>query len=510
MRNRIWYTIIMKTINEAVKTVKRPERILQYGEGNFLRAFVDWQVDILNEKTGFNGNVVVVQPLERGMADAINNQQGLYTTVLRGVQDGKTVEEFRTVNSISRCLNVYAQFDEYLKCAENPDLRFVFSNTTEAGIAYNGDDKLSDKPQRSFPGKVCAFLYRRFEHFHGDPSKSLIFIPCELIDKNGDKLREIVERYAAEWKLGADFIKWLGACGFCNSLVDRIVPGYPKEEAEAICQKIGYTDNLLDAAEIFLLWVIESKKDYSAELPFAKAGINVIWTDDMSFYRTRKVRILNGAHTSSVIAAFLYGLDTVEECIKDKLIYALMRKCIFDEIIPSMDGDTAALTQYANDVLERFANPYIRHLILSITLNSVSKFKTRVLPSITSYLKKKGAVPPALSFSLAALIAFYNGRDLANGELKGSRKGEAYPIKDDEDVLKRFAALYAEAGDSVDPAAAQKIVHTVLGYADWWGEDLIKYPELEAAVSGHLAAIRKSGIAAVIGEVTGSAGGAVR
>jgi tagaturonate reductase len=228
------------------------------------------------------------------------------------------------------------------------------------------------------------------------------------------------------------------------------------------------------------------------------------------------VRILNGAHTSSVPAAFLYGLDTVEECIKDKLIYALMRKCIFDEIIPSMDGDTAALTQYADDVLERFANPYIRHLLLSITLNSVSKFKTRVLPSITSYLKKKGSVPPALSFSLAALIAFYNGNDLANGELKGSRdiqrssprKGESYPIKDDEDVLKRFAALYAEAGPG--PEAAAKIVHTVLGYADWWGEDLTTYPELETAVSRYLAAIRKSGIAAVIGEVTGSAGGAAR
>jgi tagaturonate reductase len=447
------------------------------------------------------------------MADVINSQQGLYTTVLRGVQDGKTVEEFRAINSVSRCLNVYTQFEEYFTCAENPDLRFVFSNTTEAGIAYGAGDKLSDTPQRSFPGKVTAFLYHRYEHFHGDPGKVLVFIPCELIDKNGDKLREIVEQYAAEWNLGGGFSAWLGSCGFCNSLVDRIVPGYPKEEAETICKKLGYTDNLLDAAEIFLLWVIESKserssivpkvRDYSAELPFAQAGIDVIWTEDMSFYRTRKVRILNGAHTSGVLAAFLYGLNTVEECIKDPLISAMMKKGIFEEIIPSMAGDTAALTQYANDVLERFANPYIKHLLLSITLNSVSKFKTRVLPSITGYIARKGRAPEVLSFSLAALIAFYNGTDLADGELKGSRRGEAYPIRDDESVLRRFAALYAEAGNLADSGAAAKITHAVLASADWWGEDLCAVPGLEAAVSGYLAAIGKSGVQAVIEHITG-------
>jgi tagaturonate reductase len=481
---------------EKLKPVQRPERILQFGEGNFLRAFVDWQIDIVNEKTDFNGNVVLIQPLEQGMGDMINEQRGLYTTVLRGIRNGRTVEELRPITSISRCLNPYFQFDEYMGCAENPDLRFVISNTTEAGIAYSAEDRLSDRPPRSFPGKVTAFLFRRFEHFRGDPSKALIFIPCELIDKNGDTLREIVKRYAREWNLGDAFLTWLGSGDFCNSLVDRIVPGYPREDAAAIGEKLGYEDKLLVTAEIFHLWVIESKQDHSGELPLVKAGLNVIWTGDMSFYRTRKVRILNGAHTSGVLAAYLYGLDTVEQCVKDPLIIKLMRREIFEEIIPSMDGDAAELTQYANDVLERFANPYIKHLILSIALNSVSKFKTRVLPSLTGYIAKMGKPPPALSFSLAALIAFYRGTNPAGREMTGSRNGTAYPIQDDGDVLKRFAALYRDTeGDGERPG---KITRAVLGFVDWWGEDLSAYAGLEDAVSACLAAIWSSGIKSVI------------
>jgi tagaturonate reductase len=490
----------MKAINEAVKPVTRPEKILQFGEGNFLRAFVDWMIDIVNEKTDFNGNVIVVQPRKRNMLEALQAQQGLYTTVLRGVREGKTAEEFRAITSISRCLNCYSQYDEYMRCAENPDLRFVVSNTTEAGIAYNAEDRPDDRPQRSFPGKVAAFLHKRFCHFHGDPAKALVFIPCELIDKNGDKLKELVERYTREWNLGDEFARWLEACDFCNSLVDRIVSGYPQEEAAALCEKTGYTDKLLDAGELFHLWVIETKKDYRAELPLVQAGLNVIWTSDMSFYRTRKVRILNGAHTLGVPAAFLYGLNTVEQCIRDPLILGLMKKGIFDEIIPSMDrdGDAGELTRYANDVLERFANPYIRHLLLSITLNSVSKFRARVLPSLTGYLRKTGKLPPVLTFSLAALIAFYRGGDLANGELWGSRNNEAYPVRDDEAVLKRFAALYKAAGNLADPAEARKIVHPVLAAEDFWGEDLSVRPGLEDAVTGYFAAIWKSGIRFVI------------
>ncbi|MDR0706474.1 MAG: tagaturonate reductase [Treponema sp.] len=489
-------------MNESVKPVKRPEKILQYGEGNFLRAFVDWMIDILNEKTDFNGNVVVAQPLEKGMADMINAQNGLYTTVLRGVQDGKTVEEFRAITSISRCVNPYSQFDEYLKLAENPDLRFVVSNTTEAGIAYNAADRLDDRPQRSFPGKVTAFLYKRFECFHGALDKTLAFIPCELIDKNGDALKALVLRYAKEWKLGEPFIAWLEACGFCNSLVDRVVPGYPKEEAEALWKKLGYVDNLIDMAEIFHLWVIETQRDYSAELPFDRAGLNVMWTTDMSFYRTRKVRILNGAHTMTVPAAFLCGLDTVEECCKDPLVSTYMKKGIFEEIIPSMEGSETELIRYANDVLERFANPYIRHLSLSITLNSISKFRTRCLPSLKAYIQKKGKPPKILTFSLAALIAFYNGT-LVNGEMTGSRKaGETYPIKDNEEELKRFAAIYKENSAAGGLASnTRSIAHAALSFAGWWGEDLSAIPELEDAVAAHLEGIWKNGVRAELEKV---------
>lgn len=289
----------MKNIQETVVKQDRPVKVLQFGEGNFLRAFVDWIIDQLNEKGDFNGDVMMVQPLANGMGKMINDQNGLYTTVLRGVQNGKPVEEFRKITSVKGCINPYSEYDEYMAQAENPDLRFIISNTTEAGIAYHAGDRLEDKPQVSYPGKVCAFLYKRYQAFKGAADKGIIVIPCELIDKNGDNLKRIVLQYAEEWKLDKGFAAWLeNACDFCNSLVDRIVPGYPRAEADAICEKLGYKDNLLDSAEIFLLWVIEChKKTHEDELPTAKAGVNVIWTDDMSFYRTRKVRILNGAHT---------------------------------------------------------------------------------------------------------------------------------------------------------------------------------------------------------------------
>ncbi|SHO51144.1 tagaturonate reductase [Desulfopila aestuarii] len=490
----------MKAITDVQKPVKRPERILQFGEGNFLRAFSDWMIDITNEKTDFNGNVVLIQPIERGLAEMINNQHGLYTTVLRGVQDGKTVEELRLINSVSRCINPYSEYDEYLKCAENPDLRFILSNTTEAGIAWSATDKPDDQPQQSFPGKVTSFLAHRFRHFSGDTSKGLVFIPCELIDKNGDKLKEYVLRHAAAWNLDDDFIDWVNtACDFCNSLVDRIVPGYPKEEAAGLTNKTGYIDNLLDAAEIFHLWVIETRKDYSKEFPLVAAGLNVIWTKDMSFYRTRKVRILNGAHTLTVPAAFLYGLDTVEECIKDELVYRFMKKGIYDEIIPSMDGDETELKTYASDVLERFANPYIKHLLLSITLNSVSKFKTRDLPSLIAFIGKTGKVPPALAFSLAALIAFYQGTEIVNGELEGVRNGKPYAIKDDLAVLQRFAALYREGGEADE--RARKITKAVLSDSSWWGEDLTSYAGLEDQVSLGLEMIWSEGMKAALEKV---------
>ncbi len=489
----------MKNVSEMTVKTDRPVKIVQFGEGNFLRAFVDWIIDILNEKSDFNGSVMMVQPLKNGMGEMINAQNGIYTTVLRGVQNGKPVEEFRKVTSVKGCINPFTQYDEYIKLAENPDLRFLISNTTEAGISYHEGDKLEDRPQVSYPGKVCAFLYHRYRTFGGDKSKGIIAIPCELIDKNGDNLKRIVLQYAEEWKLEEGFIDWLNtACDFCNSLVDRIVPGYPRAEAEAICNKLGYQDNLLDSAEIFLLWVIECHgKTHEDELPTDKAGVNVIWTDDMSFYRTRKVRILNGTHTMMVLAAYQTGLNTVEECIKSDLIFPFAKRGLFDEIIPSMDGDKEQLRQYAGDVLERFANPYIVHLLLSISLNSVSKFKTRDLPSLLGYVKKEGKLPPVLTFSLASLISFYEGTEYDGTALKGTRNGEHYAIQDSPEILEKFRKLYSASYADVKEKASV-IAHEVLSDASWWGEDLTAVAGLEKLVAADLESIWTVGMTKAI------------
>ena len=485
----------MKGIVETVKTVDRPIRVLQFGEGNFLRAFVDWIVDNLNEKAGFDGNVMMVQPLANGMGDMINAQKGLYTTCLRGIQNGKPVEEFRQITSVAGCINPYSDYDAFASQAENPDLRFVISNTTEAGIAYHAGDRLEDRPQVSFPGKLCAFLYRRYKAFGGDASKGLVMIPCELIDKNGDNLRRIVLQYADEWKLEKEFVDWVeNACDFCNSLVDRIVPGYPRAEAEKIQEKLGYSDNLLDAAESFLFWAIEYKtKSHEDELPTGKAGLNVVWTDDMTFFRTRKVRILNGAHTMSVLAAYQTGLNTVEECMHSPLISSFMKKGLFDEIIESMDGDKNLLTSYAGDVLERFQNPYIVHLLLSISLNSTSKFKTRDLPSILGYIAKKGELPKILSFSLAALISFYESTELDGDHLVGHRNGETYQIKDSLDVLQKFQELYSASYSSVKEKS-EKVAKAILSMDAWWGQDLTKIAGFESLIAADLESIWTNGM----------------
>ena len=489
----------MKSIKETVSKPQRPVKVLQFGEGNFLRAFVDWIIDLLNEKGDFNGSVMMVQPLAKGMGEMLNATLGLYTTVLRGVRNGKPVEEFRKITSVEGCINPYSDYDKFIAQAENPDLRFIISNTTEAGIAYHEGDKLEDKPQVSYPGKVCAFLYKRYQHFNGSADKGIIVIPCELIDKNGDNLKAIIKRYAGEWGLEEGFITWLDtACDFCNSLVDRIVPGYPRAEADAICERLGYKDNLLDSAEIFLLWVIECHgKTHEDELPTAKAGVNVIWTDDMSFYRTRKVRILNGAHTMSVLAAYQTGLNTVEECIKSPLVFPMMKRGLFEEIIPSMDGDKKQLEEYAGDVLERFANPYIVHLLLSISLNSVSKFKTRDLPSLLGYVKKEGKLPVVLPFSLAALISFYEGTEYEGTALVGNRNGEKYLINDSPEVLEKFASLY-KASYKDNKEKAEKIAKAVLSETSWWGEDLTAVAGLEAVVAKHLENIWTNGMTKAI------------
>ncbi len=376
------------------------ERVIQFGEGGFLRGFVDYFLYKLNEKEVWEGKVVVVQPIEKGMCDLLSSQNCEYNLYLRGIENGETVNERTHIDVISRCVNPYTEFDAYMELAANPDMRFIISNTTEAGIEYLGTEKFTDRPAKSYPAKLTQLLYKRYEL--GLPG--FILIPCELIDNNAGFLKEYVLKYAE--LLNEE-------CDFCNSLVDRIVTGYPRDEAEELWKEIGYQDNCLDTAEIFHLWVIEGH--HEDELPFNKAGYNIIWTDDVKPYKKRKVRILNGGHTSMVLGAYLYGLTTVGECLKDETVSAFLKKCIFDEIVPTL-GNTETDVNFGKAVLERFSNPFIKHQLLSIALNSVSKFQVRVLPTILEYKEKYGAYPPALTFSMAALIAFYRTDNANDGE----------------------------------------------------------------------------------------------
>ena len=295
-----------------------PERVLQFGEGNFLRAFVDYFIDMLNEKTGFNSKVVLCQPIAPGLADKINEQEGLYTLYLRGFQDGAKVNKKRIISCVSRCLNPYNDFEEVLKCAENPDLRYITCNTTEAGIAYDPSCRFTDVPASSYPGKLTQFLYRRFRTFGSEIGKGFVILSCELIDNNGKELEKCVLQYAAQWELGDDFMNWIREENlFCSTLVDRIVTGYPRSEADAINEENGYIDNLIDTGEIFGFWVIEGPESLKEELPFEKAGLPVLITDDHKPYKQRKVRILNGAHTSFVLGAYLAGQNIVRDCMND-------------------------------------------------------------------------------------------------------------------------------------------------------------------------------------------------
>ncbi len=375
----------------------RPERVIQFGEGGFLRGFVDWMLQKVNESSEFNGNVVVVQPIEMGMCDMLSAQNCVYTHVIRGVEGVDTT----VVDVISRCVKPYEDFASYLALAENPDFRFVVSNTTESGIVFSNEDKITDAPPKTFPAKVTLLLKRRFELGLG----GFIFLPCELIDRNGDNLKRCILKYAELWNLGDDFCAWIeNENVFTNTLVDRINTGFPRGEDLGL----GYEDNMLNTSEFFHLWVIETEHDLESELPFASAGLNVIVTKDkLEMYRTRKVRILNGAHTSLVPYAMLEGFDTVKSCIDDEKMCAHLRRCVFDEICPTLDLPQDELWAYANSVVERFGNPYIKHYLSAISLNSVSKFKVRVLPSILEYIKRYDKMPETLIFAFAKLIEFY-------------------------------------------------------------------------------------------------------
>jgi len=449
-----------KTANSPVKN---PVKVLQFGEGNFLRAFADWIIDILNEKTDFNGAIQIIQPLAMGMGSAINKQDGLYHVVLNGIKNGTPTRETRLVTSVNGVLNPFEDYEGYLKQAENPDLKFILSNTTEAGIAFNENDRNPTVLSESFPGKLTTLLFHRYKHFNGAADSGLILMPCQLIEKNGDALKRTVLQYIVHWNLPDEFKKWIEQHNtFCNTLVDRIVPGFPKDTIKQIHTDIGYEDNLVVMAEPFHLWVIEAPDSVRKAFPVDKTDLQVKFVDDLTPYRTRKVRILNGAHTAMVPIAYLNGLRTVQETIEDKTTGEFVRKILFEEIIPTLDLGKEELESFANDVLERFQNPFIRHELISIALNSISKYKVRVLPSLLEYHKIKGALPPLLIKALAKLIIFY----------KGEYQNQKIALNDSPEVLQFFEKAWAYNN-------IERLVKDVLSNKDFWDTDLTLIPGLE-------------------------------
>lgn len=475
----------MQALSKQIRSdrVIRPEKVIQFGEGNFLRAFVDWMIDEMNRKSGFNGSVAVVQPLRQGMVDQLNEQDGLYTLYLQGMKNGAAVREHMVIDSVSRGIDPYQHYDAYMQLAASSDLRFVVSNTTEAGIAYDANDRLEDEPQSSFPGKLTAFLYRRFQAFEGDNDKGLIIIPCELIDRNGEKLKNIVLQYAGLWQLGQEFVSWVEEANtFCCSLVDRIVPGYPKDAMAEITDELGYEDKLVVVGEQYHLWVIEGPQWIKGEWPAEEAGLNVLVVDDMTPYRTRKVAILNGAHTAMMPVAYLYGLDTVGEAIEHETVGAYVRGLLAEEIIPTLDLPREELQAFAEDVVDRFRNPFVQHYLMSISLNSISKFKTRDLPSLIRYTEITGQLPRKLIFSLSALISFYNGR----------RGEEKIQLADDADILEWFAALWGN-WDGMD-SGLRAITAEVLAADRHWGCNLNDVPGLLDLAAEYLIVIKRLGM----------------
>ena len=395
------------------------ERVLQIGTGNFLRAFTGWMVDRMNRLGLFDGRIVVAQatPTSR-VTETMNQQDGWYTVLARGLAGSERVEQVNVVGSISRAINPYAASCEYLSLAGRPDLRFVVCNTTEAGVVYRRSAIFEEGCPQTFPAQLAALLYGRYCVFKGAADRGWIVLPCELIDRNGDTLKRIVLQHAEDWGFERGFVEWVNeACCFTNTLVDRIVPGFPSDEADALRERLGYEDRLLTAAEVYHSWVIEADRDVAKEWPVAEAGVNVTWTDDLTPYRTRKVRLLNGPHTMMIAPSLLAGKESVRESLEDPVIWELVQRALFEEIIPTVDLPEDDKQQYSKDVLERFRNPFIVHRLTSIALNGVSKWRVRVLPSLEAYAAMRGGLPPVLTFSLAALIALYRGEPAADGML---------------------------------------------------------------------------------------------
>ncbi len=464
---------------------RHPERIVQFGGGNFLRGFVDWVVDVLNDETDFGGGVVIVKATP-GTYDALDEQDCLFTTHLNGIREGEFVEETRLISAVNRTVYPYQDFAAYLALARQPEIRFIFSNTTESGIVYSSADRFSDEPPASFPAKLTRFLYERYEHFAGAPARACIIIPTELIVDNATRLREIILQYAALWRLESGFSDWITARNiFCNTLVDRIVSGFPQADAARIFEQLGYEDRLLAAGEIYHSWIIEAERSLLDEFPVdrTETALNVKVVHDAAPYRTIKVRLLNGAHTSMAPIGILLGIESVREAMEHEALATFITELIFQEVIPSVSEiPRGELEAFARDVFDRFRNPHIHHRLLTIALNSASKVKERILPSLHGYLDETSELPERLVIAFAAFIRLY----------RGEWQGAPIALNDDPDVLTWFKTHWAEA-DSLDV-----LVQGVLGNEALWEADLTALPGLAPMLTETLRAIEAGELLALL------------
>lgn len=472
----------MKIQHMAQSEKKYKAKILQFGEGNFLRAFVDWMIDYSNKSKGYNTGITVVQPIANGTVDLLNNQKGFYSVIQNGIRDNVLIRETTLVEAVINGIDPYKDFDEYLETSRNMDYKFIVSNTTEAGIVFKESDRYHDAPPSSFPAKLTRWLYERYKAFNGKMDKGVTIIPCELIDKNGEKLRKYVLEYVQLWELEPEFLEWIQKANtFCNTLVDRIVPGYPRHRLEEVTEMLGYEDQLIVESEPYYLWVIEADEKVQGSLPLDRS-LNVLYTDDLTPYRMRKVRLLNGPHTCMVPVGILYGLETVKEAVEDIVIGKFIQELMFDEIIPAINMDMKELKEYANEVLDRFRNPFVKHKLISISLNSNSKYHTRVLPTLKDYFGKTGALPKKAVFALAATIRLF----------KGEVSGSAIELKDDPDVLEMYSRLWKQYEQGI--IDIHKLVVKVLSNEELWFEDLNQVDGLTDLTVQYLQIICEEGI----------------
>lgn len=465
-----------------------PVTMLQIGEGNFLRGFADWMIQTCRDRGMFAGSIAVTQPRPSGKSkiERLAAQDGLYTLVTQGLENGTPVSRRETIAVFAEAFDPYSEWQRLIDLAVSPELRFIISNTTEAGLVYRPEKLTATEPIQSYPGKVAYLLYERYKTFQGDSKKGLILLPCELLERNGDTLRSAVLQYAKDWSFPAAFLEWVKQHNrFLNSLVDRIVTGYPAEsQAEAWFDEWGYRDAMLVTAEPYHLWAIEAEPELEELLPLRSAGLNVFWTDDLKPFQQRKVRILNGAHTWMAPLGILHGVEHVRGLLEHPELGAMVRETVMNDILPTLPYEERELQAYAESVFDRFGNPYINHRLADIAMNSISKFKVRLLPSLAFYAESAREVPSSLTLGLAALLRYY--------KVAKTPAGARYEVRDDPAALERMRAHWAKAESAKEGLA--ETVERILSDTELWDADLTCWGRLAATVALQMEALERGAV----------------